>query len=171
MKRRLADEAGMSLVELLMVLVILSVLLAGLANIFVSGLRTGSDSTARFAGQQNVRTAVARLEFEVRCASGATVGASGGSVQLTLPSQCSHATGSYTWCISSGSLIRYTGTACSGTSQTFASNVTTATPFTLVTATGYLPRLQINLGVNTSGGKSTAVSIADVITLRNGARS
>jgi len=171
MRRRLADDSGVTLVELVIVMGILIVVLAALADIFASGLRASSDSTARVAGQQNARTAVDRLEYEARCSSGATVGASGASVLLTLPSECSHATGSYIWCVTSGSLIRYTGTSCTGTGQTFATSVTSPQPFTLLTSTGYLPRLQIKMSVDTTGSASDSVSITDVIALRNAARS
>ena len=166
----LRGERGQSMPELLMVMLITSFVLAAISGVIVAGLRGTSDSSSRLAGQQNSRLAVDRLEFEARCASGATVGGSGANVQLTLPSECVHATGTYTWCVDSGSLIRYSGAGCSGTAQTFATTVTTATPFTLVTATGYLPRLQIALSIN-AGGRSDAVSVSDVITLRNAARS
>jgi hypothetical protein len=90
---------------------------------------------------------------------------------LTLPSQCIHGTGSYTWCVSSGALMRYLGTSCSGTGETFITNVTTPTPFSLITATGLLPRLQVSLSVNTTNRAADAVPVADLITLRNATRS
>jgi Tfp pilus assembly protein PilW len=172
MTRRLAADDGVTLVELIIMMFVLAFVVAGLANVFISGLRASSDSNARLAGQQAVRTAMDRLEYEVRCSSGATVSGGGSTVVLSLPSQCIHAVGSYTWCVSGGALMRYTGTDCStGSSQTFIRNVTTATPFSLLTATGLLPRLQIALGVNGGGPASDAVSINDTITLRNAVRS
>ena len=171
MTRRLSDECGITMIELVFVMLILGIVMTGLVNVFVSGTRADSDANARLAGQQNVRVALDRLEYEVRCSSGATISGSGSTVLLTLPSQCSHATGSYTWCVVSGALIRYSGTACSGTGQTFISSVTSATPFSLLTTSGYLPRLQVSLAVNTTSRSSDAVSIVDTITLRNAARS
>ncbi len=173
MKHRLADERGFSLVELVIVMFLLSILLAGLSNLFVSGLRASSDTSARTAGQGNIQTAVNRLEFELRCSSGATVpnaGIANSSVTVTLPTQCVHATGQYTWCVSGGSLLRYWGATCTGTGQAFADGVTTPTPFTLVSVSGELPQLQINLTVNLAGRASDAVSISDAITMRNAAR-
>ena len=173
MTHRLADERGFSLVELVIVMFLVSILLAGLSNLFISGLRASSDTSARTAGQGNIQTAVNRLEFELRCSSGATVpnaGVANSSVTVTLPTQCVHATGQYTWCVSGGSLLRYSGATCSGTGETFANNVTTAKPFTLVSTTGNLPQLAINLSVNLVGSSSDAVSVADTITLRNAAR-
>jgi prepilin-type N-terminal cleavage/methylation domain-containing protein len=172
MKRRLADESGVTLVEMLFTILILGIVVAALANVFVSGLRANADSSARTADQGTIRTTFDRLEFEARCSSGATVGGSGANVTLTLPSQCAHASGSYTWCVAGGQLLRYAGTDCStGTGQVFASGVTTATPFTLLTATGLLPRLQIALKVNEGHASGDAVSLTDILTLRNAARS
>jgi prepilin-type N-terminal cleavage/methylation domain-containing protein len=174
MKARLADERGVTLVELMIAMFLLTLLLGGLADIVVSGLRASSDTSARTGAQVNIQTAVNRLEYELRCASGATVpnaGAANSSVTLTLPTQCVHATGQYTWCVSSGSLVRYSGANCStGTPATFANNVTTPTPFTLLSATGQLPQLEINLTVNLTGGRSNSASITDTITLRNAPR-
>jgi Tfp pilus assembly protein PilW len=171
MRRRLADESGITLVEMLFVMLILGFVLAGLVDVFVSGTRAGTDANARMEAQGDVRKAMDRLEFEVRCSSGATISGGGSTVLLTLPSQCIHATGTFTWCVANGALMRYSGSTCSGTGQTFIRNVTTPTPFSLVTATGLLPRLQVSLAVNTTNRSSDAVPIADMITLRNATRS
>lgn len=173
MKRRLADERGVTLVELMISMFLLAVVLAGVASLLVSGLRASSDTSARTGGQGNIQTAVNRLEYELRCSSGATVpnaGVANSSVTLTLPSECVHGTGQYTWCITSGALVRYSGATCAGTGATFASNVTTATPFTLISTSGNLPQLSIDLSVNLTNRSSDAVSVTDTITLRNAAR-
>lgn len=171
MTARLRSEDGYSLVELLVSMAILGLVMAGIVNIFVSSTKATQQSTERVAGQGRVRVAVTRLEYEARCASGATVSGSGSTVTFTLPSQCIHGTGTYTWCVSSAQLHRASGSSCPVTGdQVMADTVTTPTPFSLLTASGYLPRLQINLGVNDSGSTSTAVSISDVITLRNATR-
>ena len=170
MKRRLASETGMTVVELLFVLLILGIIMGGLSGVFVSGLRASSDSNARVASQQSARTAIDRLEFEVRCASGATISASGADVLLTLPSQCSHASGTYMWCVDSGVLWRYSGSTCSGSGQAFASDVTTATPFSLLAVSGLLPQLEINLTVDSQPSSADAFSVDDRITLRNASR-
>ena len=175
MTPRLADERGFTVVELIITMFLLAVLVAGLSNILVSGLRASSDTTARTAAQGNIQTAVNRLEYELRCASGATVptaGAANSSVTLTLPTQCVHATGQYTWCVSNGSLLRDSGSDCTtNTPQTLATNVTTPTPFTLLSVSGQLPQLQIVLNVNLTGRGSNNVAVTDTITLRNAPRS
>lgn len=175
MRSRLADERGVTLIELMITMALLSILLAGLADIVVSGLRASSDTTARTAAQGSIQTAVNRLEYELRCASGATVpntGQANSNVTLTLPTQCVHASGQYTWCVSGGSLVRYTGANCTtGTPEKFVGNVTTPTPFTLLSVTGQLLQLQIALTVNLNGSSSDSASVTDTITLRNAPRS
>ena len=170
MSRRLGDESGFTLVEMMITLFLLGVLLAALSQAFASGLRASSDSSSRVSGQEMLRTSLDRLEFEARCASGATLGGSGASVELSLPTQCTHAAGTFTWCVTGGQLVRYAATTCTGTGDVFASNVTTPTPFSVITASGLLPRLQISLAVNTTGRASDAASVTDVIAMRNDAR-
>jgi prepilin-type N-terminal cleavage/methylation domain-containing protein len=167
MRHRLADERGVTLIELLFVCLIMGILLAGLANVFVSGSRASADATGRLASQQNTRLALDRLEFESRCATTATLVSSGVGVALNLPSQCSHASGSVTWCVTSGVLTRYLGTACTGTSQPFVSGITSAAPFSCVAPVGPLPQLQVGLTVNTTGRSADATTVSDTITLRN----
>jgi prepilin-type N-terminal cleavage/methylation domain-containing protein len=170
MTRRLREEDGMTLVELMIVVLILGFVMAAVSTIFVSGLRTGSDVDGRIAAQQNARVGVDRLEYEARCSSTAAVVSSGAGISLTLPSWCAHATGTATWCVASGALNRYTAATCTGTAQTFVRGITSATPFSIVTASGYLPRLQIALTANTTGRSSDAFTISEAITLRNGTR-
>lgn len=167
MRSRVHDESGVTLIELLFVCLIMGILLAGLANVFVSGSRASADATGRLASQQNTRIALDRLEFEGRCATTATRVSSGAGVTLALPAQCSHASGNVTWCVASGVLTRYVGTSCTGTSQPFVSGITSTLPFSCVAPVGPLPQLQVNLTVNTTGRSADATSVSDTITLRN----
>jgi prepilin-type N-terminal cleavage/methylation domain-containing protein len=173
---RLHDEAGFTLVELLVTAAILGIVLTGLINIFVSGVRASSDATARMTSQQNVRLAFDRLEYDARCASNATLvsktGSNAAGVALTLPSQCSHSTGSVVWCISSGWLVRIVGTTCTGSMQKFVASVTSATPFSCHAPTGTnapLPQLDVNLTVDTTTNASDKTTAPDTITMRNAA--
>jgi prepilin-type N-terminal cleavage/methylation domain-containing protein len=164
----LRDERGFTMVELLVVAVLTVIVLGGAVDIFVSGTRAGTNVNDTLQSQQDVRVALDRLEFEGRCASAAALVSSGAGVDFTLPTQCSHATGNVTWCVSGGLLKRYVSATCGpGASQLFSSGVTSATPFTLVTAVGDLPRLDVRLTVN--GGGNNASTLTDVITLRNAA--
>ncbi len=124
--------------ELVVVCVITVVLAAGLSNLFISGLRASSTANATLSSQSNLMYALSRLEFESRCASSAKLLSSGADVTLTLPAFCANAAGTFTWCVTSGSLVRYGGSACSGIGETFAASVTSLTPFSCID-TGTLP--------------------------------
>jgi prepilin-type N-terminal cleavage/methylation domain-containing protein len=161
------DERGITMVEMLIVMVLMSILMAGIANVFVSGTRAQYDMNNRLNSQQNVRVALGRLEYEGRCATSATIVNSGAGVSFSLPSQCMHATGAVSWCVSSGILSRYVGSSCTGSAQIFSRYLTSATPFSLVTAAGQLPRLSVALVASPTGRGTDTFSITDAITLRN----
>ncbi|HEY2776349.1 MAG TPA: type II secretion system protein [Gaiellaceae bacterium] len=169
---RLGSDSGFSLVELVVTMGIMGVVLGGLANVFVSGERASSDATARMTSQQAVRVAFDRLEYDARCADTATLlnksGSNGGGVYLTLPAQCAHASGTVTWCVTSGSLTRNTGTTCPGSAQTYVTSVTTSTPFSCYSpVTGSLPQLKVLLTVNPSTRNSDKTTSTDYITMHN----
>ncbi|MFI5038621.1 MAG: PilW family protein [Solirubrobacterales bacterium] len=169
---RLRSDSGFSLVELVVTMGIMGVVLGGLATIFVSGERASADATARMTSQQNVRVAFDRLEYDARCADTATLlnktGSNGAGVYLHLPTQCAHASGTVTWCITSGSLTRNTGTTCPGTALTYVTSVTSATPFSCYTpVAGTLPQIKVLLTVNPSTRNSDKTSGTDYITMHN----
>jgi prepilin-type N-terminal cleavage/methylation domain-containing protein len=168
---RLDDEAGFTLVELLVTCLLLGIILMGLSNVLISGERASSDATARMTSQQNVNLAFDRLEFDARCASQATLQSSGAGVYLTLPNQCAHASGNITWCVNSGSLVRIVGTSCATAGQTYITNVTSATPFSCYAPTGTgsdpKPQLDVSLVVNSTTKTGNGTSATDQITMRN----
>ena len=97
-------------------------------------------------------------------------GSNGTGVYLVLPAQCSHASGNVTWCVTSGSLVRNTGTTCAATAglNTFVRNVTSTTPFSCYVPSGAaLPQLEVVLSVNTTTASSTSKSATDYITMFN----
>ncbi|HVS85956.1 MAG TPA: prepilin-type N-terminal cleavage/methylation domain-containing protein [Gaiellaceae bacterium] len=167
MKRLVREEAGMTLVELLVVCSVLVVVMGAGSDLFVSGLQAGSRGQAQLSNQGGVRSALDRLDYDARCADTATVLSSGAGVHLHLPSQCTHATGDVSWCVSSGSLVRLTAQTCSGTGQTFTTDVTSATPFCVQTVTGDTPQLYVSLSADADTRSGDATSATDVITLRN----
>jgi len=91
----------------------------------------------------------------------------GAAVTLTFPNQCTHATGTVTWCVTGGSLVRYNGSACSGSGQTLTTNITSAQPFSCVATVGSYPQLKVDLTVNSGSTSATASSGTDSITLVN----
>jgi prepilin-type N-terminal cleavage/methylation domain-containing protein len=173
--RRLGrEQGGFTLIELVVTMIILAFVMAGLVNVLASGSRAESDATARMSAQQSVRDSIDRLDYEVRCASAASLVSGGAGVALTLPANCSHATGAVSWCSSDGSLKRFTGSGCPASGgQILVTNVTSTTPFTMITGTagsGQLPQLGVNLAVNTTGRSSDTFTLTDTIALRNGTR-
>lgn len=168
MNRLARDESGFTLVELVVVTFVTVLLMAGLSNLFVSGLRTSKTTNAILSSQTQIHDALDRLEYEARCSSQATLGSSGAAVTLTLPSECVHGTGTVTWCITSGSLIRYAATSCTGTGVTLATNITSATPFSCVATVGNYPELQVALSVQTETA-ADQTSATDEIAMRNAA--
>jgi Tfp pilus assembly protein PilW len=171
MRRWLADEQGVTMVELLVATVLMAIVLVGVVNVFISGGRAGADANARLGAQQNARLALDRLEFEGRCATTATLVSSGAGIAFSIPAWCSHATGNVSWCVASGVLTRHATADCTGAGQPFVASITSATPFSLPTpASGSLPALAINLTADNSNDPRTAVRLTDLVTLRNATR-
>lgn len=167
MHRLARDESGFTLIELVVVMTLLGLVMAGLSSLFLQGLHTSSTTNDILASQTQVHLALDRLEYETRCASQATRVSSGAGVTLTLPSQCMNATGTITWCVTGGSLVRYSGSSsCSGTGQTMATNISSATPFSCISTVGDYPELQIALTAQTQSTNDT-VSATDQIAMRN----
>lgn len=162
------DESGFTVVELVIVMTLLGIVMAGLSSLFVSGLRTSNTTNAMLASQVQIHVALDRLELETRCASQATLLSSGGGVALALPSQCPHAAGTVSWCVTGGSLMAYTTSDCSGSGETLASNITSATPFSCLSTVGDYPELQVALTAQTQSTTDT-VSATDTIAMRNAA--
>lgn len=147
-------------------LTILLIIMGGLVNMISGGLNANANATAILASQSNVLVAVNRIEFEARCASSAALASGGAAVTLTLPSYCINAAGTYTWCVGSGMLTKYPGTACTGSGQVYASSVTSPKPFSCITG-GLYPRLQVALTSNAGTTTGTGSTGTTTITLRN----
>jgi prepilin-type N-terminal cleavage/methylation domain-containing protein len=175
LQRRLLDERGYSLVELIIVLTILAIVLGTLTTVFVTGTRAELDLNKRFQAQQNVRIALDKIRRETHCASSATVTA--GSVTLVLPSGCPSGTGPVTWCTGGSglrwALYRELGGSCSSTSGVKkADYLTTGSVF------GYLPQSASSLAkltvdfpvdIDTSSTSGT-YRLSDALALRNSTR-
>lgn len=165
--RFLRDESGFTLPELLIYITVLAVIMGALSMIFALGLRTSKTSGSIEASQADVVVAFDRIDYEARCASSATLVSGGAGVTLNLPSQCPNASGTISWCVSGGSLIRYTGSACSGTAQTLINDVTSTTPFSCVVPVGDYPALNMALTANQGTTSATAWTGSDLVTLEN----
>src|SRR5207244_856145 len=98
------EEGGYSLVELLATMVILSIVLSALTNIFVTGSHAELDMNKRFQAQQSARLALDRIRTDIHCAASVTIGtisSLGDQVQISEPN-CAAANGgqtTVTWCV------------------------------------------------------------------------
>jgi prepilin-type N-terminal cleavage/methylation domain-containing protein len=176
LRARLHADSGFSLVELIITMVVMGIVMGGLADIFISGQRASADATARVTSQQSVRAAFDRLEYDVRCATTATllskVGSNGGGVYLSLPTWCAHASGDVSWCYSGGSLVRKAATSCTGSAQTYVMSVTSTTPFSCFSpVSGTTPQLKVALTINTTARNANQTTATDYITMRNASSS
>jgi Tfp pilus assembly protein PilW len=162
----LRDESGVSIVELLVAMVLTVIIMGAIVDVFVSGSRAGANANDRLDAQQNTRLALDQLEFEGRCASNVGLLESGAGVSFTLPTQCSHSHGEadVSWCVHTGVLTRFAAASCTGTGVPYVREISTETPFNLVSNTDALPQLLIDL---TSGAGSQGATLQDTITLRN----
>ena len=138
-RRAAAAQDGFTLPEMLVVLAIVGVVLAGITQLFMSAMKSQSDQTNRTQAQQDARLGLDKLRREIRCASALTTpsGYPASTITITLGSYCPTAGGAattVTWCTKDKNgasppvagaqpytLWRYTGSACSGTGTKWAS--------------------------------------------------
>ena len=113
---RLADEAGYSLIELLVVMGILGLILASLTQLFTSASTAQVDLTQRFRAQQEGRLALDSLRREIHCAHqvdpqiGVGFSPAIAGITISLKSYCPTSGGSdttVTWCATSLGAQRY----------------------------------------------------------------
>jgi prepilin-type N-terminal cleavage/methylation domain-containing protein len=98
------DERGYTLVEMLVVMAILSVVMAGLTTVFVSGSKAELDLNRRFQAQQEARLGLDKIRRDVHCASAVqaqTIGAYPG-VKIAA-TNCSTTT--ISWCVVPSTLL------------------------------------------------------------------
>ena len=93
LRRRFAGQAGYSMLELLMVMVILGTVIGALTTLFVQASNAEFDMNRRFQAQQAARVAIDKMRREIHCASAITPTGVASSISVTLPSQCPTAGG------------------------------------------------------------------------------
>ena len=141
-RRCLAGERGVTLAEMLVVLVVLGIVITGMTTLFVSAATSQTDQSNRVAAQQNARLALDALRREIRCASTVVVN-SAASLTITLPGYCQKPAAAsaapFTWCAAGASapfaLWRYAGSACTGTGLRKAESLASNAIFTYNRAT------------------------------------
>ena len=88
LRARVRDERGQTLVELLVVMVVLVIVIAPLADSFVTSLKQEVDQTRRESAFANARVALQRMRLDIHCAHATTLPIqqnSYGGFTLTLP--------------------------------------------------------------------------------------
>ena len=179
--RRLSvqGEAGFSLIEMLTVMVLMSIVMAGVTTVFVSGSLAQAEQDRRFQAQQDSRLALDKIRRDIHCATDVTPYATN-AVTIKIPSGCSG--GDVSWCTAAVAgfsnryrLYRQLGTTCaSGTGTKIADYLTTGNVFPAfahTTGCGCLASLQVDFVVSLKGSATIGTyELGDTIFLRNSTR-
>ena len=184
--RRLRDDGGYSLIEMVTVMAIMGVVFAGLTGIFNSASKADTDMQNRFTAQLNTRLALDRLRRDIHCAYDVSPNtpnpwtSAQSSITLKITG-CS--SGDVTWCTAqqSGSttrwdLYRQLGTSCGSGSPAIriAKSLTSSTPFSSfahVSGCGCLASVGVSFQVGINRNQSTGIyRLQDTIYLRNSTR-
>jgi len=175
--RRLRGEAGYSLVELLTVMVIMSIVFAGITTVFVSGSKAQTDQDNRFQAQLGGRLALDKIRRDIHCASDVTPYATS-SITLKLPSGCG---GDVSWCTVAVSgysnryrLYRQAGTSCGSASglrvADYLTNANAFPAFAHAVGCSCLASLRVDFLISNKGSTLDAYELTDTIFLRNSTR-
>jgi prepilin-type N-terminal cleavage/methylation domain-containing protein len=184
--RRLREERGYTLVELVATMAILSIVLTALTNIFVTGSHAELDMNNRFQAQQNARLALDKIRTDIHCAASVTIGtiaALGDQVQISEPN-CAASNGgqsTVTWCAlqktgytpTRYTLYRATGTTCNSSVGTPVADYLNKNGgvFSYSAApSGQLQRIGVDFPVQV-GKVGGIYELTDQIVLRNSSRS
>jgi prepilin-type N-terminal cleavage/methylation domain-containing protein len=180
-RRRLRGEDGYSLVEMLTVMVIMSIVFAGITDIFVAGSKAQSEQDNRFQAQLSTRLAVDKIRRDIHCASDVSSYATT-SVTLAITG-CSG--GNVSWCTSPVTgytsrfrLYRQLGSACTSNAGTMIADYLTSgavfptNPTTAHTVgCGCLEALDVDFKVSLRRSATIAAyELGDTIYLRNSTR-
>jgi prepilin-type N-terminal cleavage/methylation domain-containing protein len=172
---RLRGEGGYSLIEMLVVMVIMTIVFAGVTAVFVAGSKAQADQDRRFQAQLSTRIALDKIRRDIHCANDVNpyatnsvtlkiTGCTGGDV-----SWCTVAVSGYT---NRYALYRMAGTSCSASGTLIADYLTTATAFPAFThTTGSLAALQVDFIVSVKSSTTVdSYDLGDTIYLRNSLR-
>jgi prepilin-type N-terminal cleavage/methylation domain-containing protein len=173
--RLLREEGGYSLIEMLVVMVIMTIVFAGVTAVFVAGSKAQADQDRRFQAQLSTRLALDQIRRDIHCANDVNpyatnsvtlkiTGCTGGDV-----SWCTVAVSGYT---NRYALYRMAGTSCSASGTKIADYLTTASAFPAFThTTGSLAALQVDFIVSVKSSTTVdSYDLGDTIYLRNSVR-
>ena len=185
-------QDGFTLIEVLTTLAILGLIMAGITQLFVSGLAAEVDMRQRFDAQTEARLALNHLRREVHCASALSYGGTSdvrpplpapnsrayySTVTLTLPSGCPTGSGTAVWCTASlgtdrFGLFRTTSAPCDATGRRFADYLVEQAVFSYTGPTSAeLGKLHVEFPVDVAPADARAAyTLEDDIVLRNTTR-
>jgi len=180
-KRRLRGEGGVTIVEMLTVMIIMSIVFAGITSVFVAGSKAAADQDRRFQAQLTTRLALDKIRKDIHCATDVTPFTTN-AVTLKIPTACG---GDVSWCTSlvSGytnryALYRQLGATCSSAGTKIGDYLTSTNgspplvfpAFAHTTGCGCLASLQVDFAVSVKGTAVGAYELTDTIFLRNSTR-
>jgi prepilin-type N-terminal cleavage/methylation domain-containing protein len=174
---RVRGESGYSLVEMLTVMVIMSIVFAGVTTVFVAGSRAQAEQDRRFQAQLSTRLALDKIRRDIHCASDVTPYATN-SVTLKITG-CTG--GDISWCTvavtgysSRYALYRQAGTSCGSSGTKIADYLTSSSAFPAFAHTsgcGCLASLRVDFTVSVKGSSTVDnYDLGDTIYLRNSTR-
>jgi prepilin-type N-terminal cleavage/methylation domain-containing protein len=176
-RSRLRGDAGYSLVEMLTVMVIMSVVFAGITQVFISGSKAQTEQDNRFQAQLATRLAMDQIRKDIHCASDLATGYTTSSITLRRPSACG---GDVSWCTAAVSgftnryrLYRQLGTSCGVNGTMIADYLTSGAAFPAFAHTvgcQCLASLQVDFPVSNKGSTRDAYELSDTVFLRNSTR-
>ena len=172
---RLRGESGVSLIEMLTVMVIMGVVMGGLVTMLAQGSNAEVDMNNRFQAQVSARLGLDRLRRDLHCSSGPHTQTTPSATSVVLDVPCV-SSGVISWCTSgSGSrygLYRSLTTTCSSSSPKLVDYLTSGNAFWYDAQwAGSLAKLHVNLSVNAKPKKTVdTYALCDVIALRNTTR-
>ena len=180
------DEGGYSLVEMITVMAIMSIVFAGLTNVFTSASKADIDMQNRFTAQVNTRLALDKFRSDAHCAYDVNPNTPNpwSTAQSSITFKISACgSGDVTWCTAqqTGSttrwdLYRQAGTTCSSASPAIkvAKYLTSAAPFSgfaHVSGCGCLASVSVDLITGVNRNAVTGLyRLRDTIYLRNSTR-
>jgi type II secretory pathway pseudopilin PulG len=180
-KRRLRGEGGTTIVEMLTVMIIMSIVFAGITSVFVAGSKAAAEQDRRFQAQLTTRLALDKIRRDIHCATDVTPFTTN-AVTLKIPTACG---GDVSWCalLVSGytnryALYRQVGATCSSAGTKIGDYLTSTNgspplvfpAFAHAVGCGCLASLQVDFAVSVKGTAVGAYELTDTIYLRNSTR-
>ena len=181
-KLRLRGEGGTTIVEMLTVMIIMSIVFAGITSVFVAGSKAAADQDRRFQAQLASRLALDKIRRDIHCANDVVTPFKTTEVTLKISTACG---GDVSWCTAAVTgysnryaLYRQLGTSCSSAGTKIADYLTGtsgAAPnifpaFAHDVGCGCLASLQVDFAVSIKGTAVGAYELTDTIFLRNSTR-